>query len=76
MLGSFGILNIQRSDQRFVVRGDWLPVLFQTFDIAGDGVSSHRLGLLKRAAMGHTTRQCGRTLAVKPPSGSGLNTIV
>jgi hypothetical protein len=55
--GSFGIFEVERSDQRFVVGGDGLVVLLKTLDVGGDGVLCHRLGFGKGPAVGHTSGQ-------------------
>ena len=55
--GSFGILEVQRGNQRLVVGRDWLLVLFQALDIPGYGVPRHLLGFRERPAKRHTSRQ-------------------
>src|SRR6266446_24860 len=39
--GSFGILEVERCNQRFVVSRDWLFMFLETLDVAGNGVLSH-----------------------------------
>jgi hypothetical protein len=55
--GSFGILEVQGGNQRFVVGRDWLLVFFQALDVPGYGIPCHPLGFCERPAKRHTSRQ-------------------
>jgi len=56
--GSFGILEVQRRDERFAVSWDGLLVLSEAFDITGCGVPGHLLRFGQCSAIGDTARQC------------------
>src|SRR6266581_2333862 len=73
--GSFGILEIQGGNQRFVVGWDGLPMLFEALDVAGDSVLRHFLRFGQRTAVSHATRQRWHN-GGNPPSGSGRRTIL
>src|SRR6266478_9107296 len=55
--GSFGILEVERGNQRFVVRWNGLLVFLEALDIAGDGVPGHFLGFTQRSAVRDAARQ-------------------
>src|SRR5712692_10345061 len=55
--GSFGIFEVERGNQRFVVRWNGFPVFLQTLDIAGNGVPCHFLGFGQRSPIGYAARQ-------------------
>jgi hypothetical protein len=55
--GSFGILEVEGSDQRFVVSGDGLVVLFEALNVTGDSVFGHAFGLGERSPVGHASGQ-------------------
>src|SRR5260370_36905467 len=68
--GSFGIFEVERGNQRFVVRWNGFPVSLQTLDIAGNGVLGHFLGFGQRSPRRYTPRQ-DRYDSRKPAFRSG-----
>lgn len=55
--GSFGILEIQGGNQRFVVGWDGLSVFLEALDITGYSVLRHFLRFLQGASVGHAPGQ-------------------
>jgi len=58
-LGSFGILEVERGHQRFVVGGNGLAVLPEAGNITGCGVPGHCFGFGQGAAVSHAAGQRG-----------------
>lgn len=55
--GSFGILDVDRGNQRIVVRWNGLLVLLEALDIARDRVLGHFLCFGQSSPVRHATRQ-------------------
>src|SRR5947199_8866002 len=55
--GSFGILEIQGGNQRFVVGWGGVPMLFEALDVAGDSVLRHFLPFRQRTAVSQASQE-------------------